>query len=57
VRSTSVISKWQGDQRVGGVAGEEACTIHFCNITSQWQYFVARCLNSYVGNIFGFHSI
>jgi hypothetical protein len=27
------------------------------NIISQRQYFAARCLSSYVGNVFGLHSI
>jgi hypothetical protein len=41
---------------IGGVGGV-AETVHTINIISQRQYFVARCLVSYVGNIFGFHSI
>jgi hypothetical protein len=57
VRSTSFRSKRQEDQRSwGGVADTEAYTVHTKNI-SQWQYFVAHCLSSNVGNIFGLHSI
>jgi hypothetical protein len=41
---------------VGGVADEEACTVHTANIIFYWQYFVASCLRSYVGNVFGLHS-
>jgi hypothetical protein len=41
----------------GGVADKEAYTVHTINIISQLQYFVSRCLSSYVGNVFGLHSI
>jgi hypothetical protein len=57
VRSTPVRSKRQCDQRVGGIANKEAKTVHTLNIVSQRQYFVARCLSSFVGNVFGLHSI
>jgi hypothetical protein len=52
-----VRSKRQGDHRGGRVADKKACTVHTTNIISQRQYFVARCLSSYVGNVFGLHSI
>jgi hypothetical protein len=42
---------------VGGGADKEAFTVHTINIISQRQYFVAHCLSSYVGNVFGEHSI
>jgi hypothetical protein len=44
-------------QGVGGVADKEAYTVHTINIISQRQYLVACCLISYVGNVFGLHSI
>jgi hypothetical protein len=47
VRSTSVRSKRQ-------VADKEAYTVHTINIISQRQYFVAHCLSSCVGNVFGY---
>jgi hypothetical protein len=31
----------------------EACTVHTIKIISQWQYFVGRCVSSYVDNGFG----
>jgi hypothetical protein len=49
--------KGKGFRGVGGVADKEAYTVHTVNIISQRQYFVARCLISYVGNAFGLHSI
>jgi hypothetical protein len=43
---------------VGGIADKEAHTAHTIKIISQRQYFVARCLISFFGNIFGLlHSI
>jgi hypothetical protein len=42
---------------VGGVADKEANTVHIFNIISQWQYFVARRLISFVGNVFGIRNI
>jgi hypothetical protein len=47
--------KGKGIRKVGGVADKDACTVHSFNF-SQRQYFVARCLSSYVGNVFGTHS-
>jgi hypothetical protein len=41
---------------VGGVADTEAYTVRTINIISQRQYFVARCLSSYVNNVFGLQS-
>jgi hypothetical protein len=52
VRSRSVRSMRQEDQRGGRVIDKEACTVHTINITSQRQYFVASCLSSCVGNAF-----
>jgi hypothetical protein len=49
--------KGKGIRGLGGVADKEACTVHTKNIISQRQYFVARCFSSYVGNIFGLHSV
>jgi hypothetical protein len=40
---------------VGGVADKEAYGVHTINIISQQQYFIARCLSSCVGNVFGLH--
>jgi hypothetical protein len=41
---------------MGRVADKETyCPYN--NIISQWQYFVARYLSSYVGNVFGVDSI
>jgi uncharacterized membrane protein len=59
VRSTSVRSKRRGDQRGlgGGVADKEEYSIHTTNIISQRQYFVARCLSSYVSNVFELRSM
>jgi hypothetical protein len=42
---------------VRGAGHKEAYTVHTTNISSQRQYFVARYLMSYVGNVFGLHSI
>jgi hypothetical protein len=42
---------------MGGIPDKEACTTHTVNIISQRQYFVARCLSSYVGDVFGSRSI
>jgi hypothetical protein len=46
VRSRSVTSKRQGDQKGGGAADKEAYTVHAIDIISQQQYFVAPCLIS-----------
>jgi hypothetical protein len=48
--------KSKGIRGVGGVADKEAYTVHTINI-SQRQYFVAHCLSSCVGNVFGSHSM
>jgi hypothetical protein len=42
---------------IRGVADKEAYTADAINIISQPQYFVDRCLISYVGNVFGLRSI
>jgi hypothetical protein len=55
VHSRSVESKREGIEGLGGVADKEAYTVHTINIISQRQYFVARCLIAYVGNVFGLH--
>jgi hypothetical protein len=39
------------------VAADKAYTVHSINIIFQFQYFVARCLSSYVSNIFSLHSM
>jgi hypothetical protein len=39
------------------VVYKEAQTLKTINVISQLQYFVARCLSSYVGNVFGLRSI
>jgi hypothetical protein len=57
VSSRSVRSKRQGIRGVGRVVDKEAYTVHTINIIFQRQYFVARCLISNVGNVFGLHSI
>jgi hypothetical protein len=49
--------KDNGIRGVGGVAGKEACCVHATNFISRRQYLVACCFSSYVGNIFGLHSI
>jgi hypothetical protein len=54
VRSRTVRSKGQGDQK--GRRGSRY-TVHTINIISQRQYFVASCLWSCVGDVFGLHSI
>jgi hypothetical protein len=54
VRSTSLEVKGKG---IRGVADKEAYTVHTTNIISQRQYFVVRCLTSYVGNVFGLHTV
>jgi hypothetical protein len=46
----------KGIRGVEGAADNEAYTVHTINIISQRQYFVARCLSSYVGNVFDLHS-
>jgi hypothetical protein len=46
----------RGSEGWEGVASKEAYTVHTKNIISQWQYFVARYLSSYVGNVFGLAS-
>jgi hypothetical protein len=38
----------EGQERV---AGKEAYTVETINVISQWQYFVACSLSSYVGNV------
>jgi hypothetical protein len=48
--------KGKGVRGVGGLPDTEVKTVHTFNVISHWQYFVARCLNSYVGNVFGLHS-
>jgi hypothetical protein len=45
-----------GSEGLGGVADKEAYTARAVNITSQRYYFVARCLSSYIGNVFGLRS-
>jgi hypothetical protein len=49
--------KGHGIRGLEGGAGKEAYTVHTTNIISQRQYFAARCLSSYVTNVFGLHSI
>jgi hypothetical protein len=49
--------KGKGIKGMGGVGDKEAYTLHNINIISQLQYFVARCLGFYVGNVFGLYSI
>jgi hypothetical protein len=58
VCSKSVRTKRHGNQRGGGggVADKEAYTVQAFNIISERHYFVSRCLNSFVGNVFGLHS-
>jgi hypothetical protein len=46
----------QGDRGMGGVADKEAYTVHAMHTIFQRQYFVAHCLISYIGNVFGLHS-
>jgi hypothetical protein len=48
--------KDKGIRGVGGTVDKDTCTVHTINIISQWQYFVARCLSSYVGNVFGLNT-
>jgi hypothetical protein len=48
--------KGKGIRGMEGSADKEAYTVRTTNIISQRQYFVARCLISYVGNVFGLHS-
>jgi hypothetical protein len=51
-------AKGKGIRRVGRIADKDAYTTdHAINIISQQHYFVACCLSSYVGNVFGLHSI
>jgi hypothetical protein len=47
----------KGTRGVGGVADKEAYAVHTINIISLRQYFVARCLSSYVRNALGLRSI
>jgi hypothetical protein len=49
--------KGKGIRRMGGVTGKETCTVHTFNIISERQYFVTRCLSSFVGDVFGLRSI
>jgi hypothetical protein len=49
--------KGKGISGVGEVADKETYTVNTINIISPRQYFVARCLSSYIGNVFGLHSI
>jgi hypothetical protein len=42
---------------IRGVADKEAHTVYTIDIVSQRQYVVAHCLSSYVGDVFGLHSI
>jgi hypothetical protein len=55
LRSVKIKEKVIGE--VGGVIDKKAFSVHPFNIISQRQYFVARCLISYVGNVFGLHSL
>jgi hypothetical protein len=48
--------KGKGIRGMEGVADKEAYAVHV-DIISQWQYFVACHLISYVSNAFGLHSI
>jgi hypothetical protein len=41
---------------MGGAADKDVCTLHSVNIISQRDFAVARCLISYIGDIFGLHS-
>lgn len=54
MHSTSVGSKIKGEEGLGGVLRNNACTVQSTNIISQLQYFIARCLSSYVRNLFWF---
>jgi hypothetical protein len=57
VCSAFVRNKRQGIRDVEVATDKEAYTVHTTNIISHRQYFVARCLSSYIGNVFGLHSI
>jgi hypothetical protein len=48
MRSTSFMSKGQGNQRDCGVANKAASNVHTTNVISQLQYFAAGRLSSYV---------
>jgi hypothetical protein len=52
MRSKSIRSKSQGNQ----TAADKAHAVRTINIISQQQYFVARCLIPYVGNVVSLHS-
>jgi hypothetical protein len=39
------------------VADKKAYTVHTMNITSQWQYFTACCLMSYLGTVLPLHGM
>jgi hypothetical protein len=49
--------KGKGIRGVDRVADKEAYTVHIINNISPQQYFVAHCLISYVGNVFGSHNM
>lgn len=48
--------KDKGIRDVWKKADKPAYTGHTKNIICKRQYFLARCLISYVGNVFGLHS-
>jgi hypothetical protein len=41
---------------VGEVTDKEACAVHTINISSQRQYFAARCLRYCICSVFGIRS-
>lgn len=45
-----------GQRSERGIRYKEACTARTVNVVSQRQCFLARCLSSYVVNVFGLHS-
>jgi hypothetical protein len=47
----------KGIRGVGRVSDKETYTVHITNVISPQRYFVAHCLISYVGNVFGLHSM
>lgn len=47
----------KGVRGLRGIADRDAYTVHTINIISQRQCFVAHCLVSYIGNVFGLDSI
>jgi hypothetical protein len=47
----------KGIRGLGGVAGKEAHTIQTMNIISRRQHFIAPCLSSHVGNVFGLRRV